>query len=160
MRVFCTLEGERHPKHTVHRGVHLRVHLGDSSNSRKENHLNARRGEIWAHAKHRSGLERPPFFSACAPKKAFGVVPAHWLSPKVRIMHSLAISIPKMPTAPKLVSPRHPPLDPELKSWIDNVIVPAMVREFLEQSESYGSKVATSVVQSFDSRAFSREGHK
>src|SRR5215831_4412568 len=95
MRVFCTLEGERHPKHAVHRDVHLRVHLGDSSNSRKEKQLNPRRGETWARAKHRSGLERPRFSSACAPKKVFGVVPAHTLSRKVRIMHSIAIPIPQ-----------------------------------------------------------------
>lgn len=36
-----------------------------------------------------------------------------------------------MATAPKLVSPRKKPLDPQVKSWIDNVIVPTLVREFL-----------------------------
>ena len=36
-----------------------------------------------------------------------------------------------MGTAPKLVSPRKKPLDPQVKSWIDNVIVPTLVREFL-----------------------------
>jgi hypothetical protein len=33
-----------------------------------------------------------------------------------------------MATAPKLVSPRYVPLDPQVQSWIDNVVVPAMVR--------------------------------
>ena len=126
MRVFCTLEGERHPKHPVHRGVHLRVHLGDSSNCREEKQLNPRRGKSWARAKHRSGGGRPPpfyplgapkvfgvvsaptrSFSACAPKKVFGVVPAHTLSPKVLIMHSIAISIPEIAnrTKTRIASP-------------------------------------------------------
>jgi hypothetical protein len=65
-----------------------------------------------------------------------------------------------MATAPKLASPRSAPLDPQVKSWIDNVIVPAMVREFLEQSKSNSFKFAPHVVECFDSRVFSREGHK
>jgi hypothetical protein len=65
-----------------------------------------------------------------------------------------------MATAPKLVSPPSALLDPQVKSWIDNVIVPAMVREFLEQSESNSSKSTTPVVECFDGRAFSREGRK
>jgi hypothetical protein len=34
-------------------------------------------------------------------------------------------------TVPKIVSPRNKPLDPRVKSWIDNVIVPTLVREYL-----------------------------
>ena len=36
-----------------------------------------------------------------------------------------------MAAPPKLVSPRKKPIDPEVKIWIDNVIVPTLVREFL-----------------------------
>jgi hypothetical protein len=65
-----------------------------------------------------------------------------------------------MATAAKLAPPRNASLDPQLKSWIDNVIVPAMVREFLEQSAPNGSKSVISVVKWFDGRSHSREGHR
>lgn len=65
-----------------------------------------------------------------------------------------------MATAPKLVSPQSVLLDSQVKSWIDNVIVPVLVREFLEQSESISTKSTALVVECPDTRAFSREGHK
>lgn len=65
-----------------------------------------------------------------------------------------------MATAPKLVSSQSALLDQQVRSWIDNVIVPAMVREFLARSGSNGPKSAGSVVECFDSTAFSREGQK
>ena len=37
----------------------------------------------------------------------------------------------KVANAPKLVSPRNVRLDAQVKSWIDNVIVPTLVREYL-----------------------------
>ena len=37
-----------------------------------------------------------------------------------------------MVTAPKLVSPRDAEIDPEVKAWIDRVIVPALMRAWLE----------------------------
>jgi hypothetical protein len=43
-----------------------------------------------------------------------------------------------MATAPKFVSPRKKPLGPGVKSWIDNVIVPALVREFLASEKKDG----------------------
>ena len=36
-----------------------------------------------------------------------------------------------MAIAAKLVPPQSSPLDPRVKSWIDNVIVPILVREYL-----------------------------
>ena len=86
--------GERCKKHRVHHVVHLRVHLSEPSNSRKKRKLNTRRCEFWARAKHRSGLERPHFFISGAPKKVFGVVPAHTRTRKVSTMQMSAISIP------------------------------------------------------------------
>lgn len=59
-----------------------------------------------------------------------------------------------MATAPKFVSPPgRELLDPQVKSWIDNVIVPALLREFLEQSELSGSKSASAMVECSDSKA-------
>jgi len=37
-----------------------------------------------------------------------------------------------MLTAPKLLSQRNADIDPEVKAWIDRVIVPALMREWLE----------------------------
>jgi hypothetical protein len=37
----------------------------------------------------------------------------------------------KVAIAPKPASPREKSLDPQVKSWIDNVIVPTLVREYL-----------------------------
>lgn len=64
-----------------------------------------------------------------------------------------------MATAPKLVQSQRALLDPQVKSWIDNIIVPVMVREFFEQSEST-PKSAGPVVECFVNKAFSRQGHK
>ena len=86
---FLHVEGERHLKHAVHRGVHLYVHLGDSSNSRNEKQLNTRHGEFWARAKHRSGLERPRLSLHGAPKGSSGVVPAHSFGFKASRLHTL-----------------------------------------------------------------------
>jgi hypothetical protein len=86
--------GERCATHAVHPVVHPRVHPSNSDNSRKEENLDARRCEFWARSKHRSGLERPHLFAACAPKKVFGVVPAHTCARKVCTMQMSAISIP------------------------------------------------------------------
>jgi len=36
---------------------------------------------------------------------------------------------------PRSVSNRKSPLTPELKSWIDNVIVPILVKEYLTSGE-------------------------
>jgi hypothetical protein len=81
-------KGERCKKYPVHHVVHLRVHLSEPSNSRKKRKLNTRRCEFWARAKHRSGLERPHFFIAGAPKKVFGVVPAQLAGLKEARLHT------------------------------------------------------------------------
>jgi hypothetical protein len=44
-----------------------------------------------------------------------------------------------MAAAPKLVSPRTKPLDPQVKGWIDNVIVPTLVREYLASEKKHGA---------------------
>ena len=44
-------------------------------------------------------------------------------------------------SAPKLVSPRKRPLDPRVKSWIDNVIVPTLVREYLASEKKVGESL-------------------
>jgi len=44
----------------------------------------------------------------------------------------------KVVNVPKLVSPRNTPLDPRVKSWIDNVIVPTLVREYLASEKKCG----------------------
>jgi hypothetical protein len=41
-----------------------------------------------------------------------------------------------MATALKFVRDSGTGIDPEVKSWIDNVIVPALVREFLAKEDS------------------------
>jgi hypothetical protein len=46
-----------------------------------------------------------------------------------------------MATAPKFVSPRKKPLDPQVKSWIENVIVPTLVREFLASEKKQRESV-------------------
>ena len=46
-----------------------------------------------------------------------------------------------MAAAPKLVSPRTKPIDPRVKSWIDNVIVPTLVREFLASRKQNGDSL-------------------
>ena len=91
---FLRVTGERCATHAVHPIVHLHVHLSASSNSRKKKKLHARAYAFWAAAWARGGLERPHFFSACAPKKFVGVVPAHTRAPKESMMQMSAISIP------------------------------------------------------------------
>ena len=94
LALFSTKRGERCFTYAVHRVVHSCVHQSDSSKSRKEKKLSARRCAFWAAAWAGGGLERPTFLFARAPKKVCRVVPAHTLSPKVRIMHTFAIPIP------------------------------------------------------------------
>jgi hypothetical protein len=55
-----------------------------------------------------------------------------------------------MATATKPVSPGTGPLDPQVKSWIDNVIVPTLVREFLASQKKRAEAVTCDapVVQS------------
>jgi hypothetical protein len=62
------------------------------------------------------------------------------------------LSCSKVGTTPKGHSPRVEPLDPGLKSWIDNVIVPMLVSEYLaREKESRGSsKFGTPVVACSD----------
>jgi hypothetical protein len=63
-------------------------------------------------------------------------------------------------TPPKLVSPRKRPLDPRVKSWIDNVIVPILVREYLASEEKCGEPpdCETPMVQYSDSKQSPEEG--
>jgi hypothetical protein len=48
---------------------------------------------------------------------------------------------PKMATAPKLVPSRSVGIDSRVKSWIDNVLAPLLVREFLGQTKHKGGKI-------------------
>jgi hypothetical protein len=50
-----------------------------------------------------------------------------------------------MPTATKLVPPGTGPLDPQVKSWIDNVIVPTLVREFLSSQKARAESLTCAV---------------
>ena len=47
----------------------------------------------------------------------------------------------KVATVPKLVSPPKRPLHPRLKSWIDNVIVPLLVREYIAAEKKCGESL-------------------
>ena len=87
------LTGERLPKLAVHHVGHTRVHLTDSVSHRGTKQFAATRYSFWARSG-RGGLERPRFFVACAPKKVFGVIPAHTCARKVSTMQMDAISIP------------------------------------------------------------------
>lgn len=93
-KLLLAKHGERCGKHAVHRVVHPRIHLSESSNSPNEKNLNTRRCVFWARARHRSELERPHLFAACTPKKVLGVVPAHTRARKVSTMQMSAIPIP------------------------------------------------------------------
>jgi hypothetical protein len=54
-----------------------------------------------------------------------------------------------MATQAKLGAPRAAAINPEVKSWIDNVIVPTLVREYLasERERSEASNCERPVVQ-------------
>jgi hypothetical protein len=44
-------------------------------------------------------------------------------------------------TTAKLVSSRSRPLDPQVKGWIDNVIVPTLVSEYLASENKYRNSI-------------------
>ena len=48
-----------------------------------------------------------------------------------------------MATALKFVRESGTGIDPEVKSWIDNVIVPALVREYLTETQRENSALAS-----------------
>jgi hypothetical protein len=58
-------------------------------------------------------------------------------------------------TARKLVHPRKRTLDPRLKSWIDRVIVPTLVREYLASEKKSGKMLGgdAPIIQSSDLKA-------
>jgi hypothetical protein len=47
----------------------------------------------------------------------------------------------KVANALKPVSPRNLPLNPQVKSWLDNVIVPTLVREYLASEKKCGESL-------------------
>jgi len=51
-----------------------------------------------------------------------------------------------MATALKFVHESEPGIDPEVKSWIDNVIVPSLMREFLEDQTHEGPVLKPKIV--------------
>jgi hypothetical protein len=62
-----------------------------------------------------------------------------------------------MATALKFVRESGTRIDPEVKSWIDNVIVPALVREFLEDRAKEDSVLRLKIVaKSKTDKAFSQ----
>lgn len=65
-----------------------------------------------------------------------------------------------MTTAPKLVPPQKKALDPRLKSWIDNVIVPTLVQEYLACEKKTGEASAgdAAMLQSTDTKASTEGG--
>jgi hypothetical protein len=65
-----------------------------------------------------------------------------------------------MATASKPVSPRSRPLDPRVKSWIDNVIVPTLVREYLASETKCGEALNSEapMVHSSNVKASHEEG--
>ena len=66
-----------------------------------------------------------------------------------------------MATALKFVQESGTGIDPEVKSWIDNVIVPALVREFLEDRAKEDSVLRLKIVaKSETDKAVSHGGSK
>ena len=66
-----------------------------------------------------------------------------------------------MATALKFVRESGTGIDPEVKSWIDNVIVPALVREFLEDRAKEDSVLRLKIVaKSKTDKAFSQGDSK
>ena len=66
-----------------------------------------------------------------------------------------------MATALKFVRESGTGIDPEVKSWIDNVIVPALVREFLEDRAKEDSVLRRKIVaKSKTDKAFSQGDSK
>jgi hypothetical protein len=65
-----------------------------------------------------------------------------------------------MPTQTKLGAPRSAGINPEVKSWIDNVIVPVLVKEYLASAEKCGKSLQgrNPTVQCPDSKNISEEG--
>jgi len=64
-----------------------------------------------------------------------------------------------MATALKFVRESGTGIDPEVKSWIDNMIVPALVREFLEDRAKEDSVLRLKIVaKSKTDKAFSQGG--
>jgi hypothetical protein len=66
-----------------------------------------------------------------------------------------------MATALKFVRDPGTGIDPEVKSWIDNVLVPALVREFLEDRPKEDSVPKLKIVaKSKTDKAFSQGDSK
>ena len=66
-----------------------------------------------------------------------------------------------MATALKFVRESGTGIDPEVKSWIDNVIVPALVHEFLEDRAKEDSVLRLKIVaKSKTDKAFSQGDSK
>lgn len=66
----------------------------------------------------------------------------------------------KVAYAAELVSPRNLPLDPQVKSWLDNVIVPVLVREYLASEKKRGESLDPDapMVQCSDNNASTEGG--
>ncbi len=64
----------------------------------------------------------------------------------------------KMATATKLVEPRGANLSPALKDWIDRMIVPALVKEFLDAQREKPCLVFGQVAHSAASTSVPAEG--
>jgi hypothetical protein len=64
-----------------------------------------------------------------------------------------------MPTQAKPGTPRSAEINSEVKSWIDNVIVPVLVKEYLDSEEKRGKPLRAEkpMVQCPDSKNTSEE---
>jgi hypothetical protein len=92
--LFSGKQGDGPFKSLVHPSRHPRGHLIQFLCGSVFRKLDERSNSILGAAWARVGLERPHFFVACAPKRVFGVVPAHARGRKVSTMQMSAISIP------------------------------------------------------------------
>jgi len=63
-----------------------------------------------------------------------------------------------MAAALKFVHESEPGIDPEVKSWIDNVIVPSLVREFLEDRAKEGPVLKPKIVAKSETDNTSSQG--
>ncbi len=92
--LFSAEQGDGHFKSLGHPSRCPRRHLSEFLSGSVFKKLDELSTAFWARAWARGGLERPHLFLACAPKKVFGVVPAHTGARKVSTMQVSAISIP------------------------------------------------------------------
>src|SRR5579863_3010680 len=93
-RLLLCEKGDGCLKVSVHRPRHHRVHLANSVRHREKKNLSVTRRAFWPRRGRVLGWNDPTLPVARAPKKFFGVVPAHTRARKVSTMQMSAILIP------------------------------------------------------------------